>query len=298
MEIKLHRDLKPLIANFNRIGIGYYLKTSEYDNLILENDLDGLWKSSVKQIRNQNNVTWLGFEDDGADEEEAIQFVLQLLFESEKDLFEKFLIITLNGYLDWNGKKKDLTKVIESLKHLNFPNDKVKDLNLKNKNVMSLNKPARKEVKLVDETADSHPIMLINSKIEVDKQQCFVIMPFNEKLTPIYETILKPVLNELKFRAIRADEIFTSKPIIGDIWNSIKKSGVIIADLTDQNPNVFYELGLAHALNKNVILMSQDLEDVPFDLKHNRIVIYKDSISGAEKLKLDLKKFLENHIMM
>jgi hypothetical protein len=66
--------------------------------------------------------------------------------------------------------------------------------------------------------------------------------------------------------------------------------------LTDRNPNVFYELGLAHALNKEVILLTQDINDVPFDLRHFRIIVYQDSISGADKLKSTLKDFINEQI--
>jgi hypothetical protein len=117
-------------------------------------------------------------------------------------------------------------------------------------------------------------------------------MPFTEMLNPIYESIIKPVLKDLKYTALRADEIFTSKPIIDDIWTNIKKAKFLIADLTDRNPNVFYELGLAHALAKEVILLTQNLNDIPFDLRHYRIIVYQDSISGADKLKSTLKGFI------
>ncbi len=121
-------------------------------------------------------------------------------------------------------------------------------------------------------------------------------MPFTDKLNPIYESIIKPVIKDLKLECLRADEVFTSKPIIEDIWESIKKAKFLVADLTDRNPNVFYELGLAHALNKDVILLTQDLDDVPFDLRHFRIIVYQDSISGADKLKGILKDFINEQI--
>ena len=58
------------------------------------------------------------------------------------------------------------------------------------------------------------------------------------------------------------------------IWSGIKSAKVLVAELTKRNPNVFYELGLAHALQKPVVLVSSNEEDVPFDLKHIRVIYY------------------------
>ena len=63
--------------------------------------------------------------------------------------------------------------------------------------------------------------------------------------------------------------------------------------MTDRNPNVFYELGIAHALQKEVVLITQDINDVPFDLRHFRCVVYEDSIAGAESLTEGLKGTIE-----
>lgn len=58
------------------------------------------------------------------------------------------------------------------------------------------------------------------------------------------------------------------------VWRGIRNATVLIAELTSKNPNVFYELGLAHALEKPVILVSSNQEDVPFDLRHIRVILY------------------------
>ncbi|MBW9220912.1 hypothetical protein KKP91_01705 [Methanothermococcus sp. SCGC AD-155-M21] len=118
-------------------------------------------------------------------------------------------------------------------------------------------------------------------------------MPFDEKFLPIYDSIIKRVVGSFKLRCTRADEIFDTKPIIEDILEHIQEARVIIADLTGRNPNVFYELGLAHAMGKEVILITQNLEDVPFDIKHYRCIDYEDSVAGAEKLKERLTNTLK-----
>lgn len=119
---------------------------------------------------------------------------------------------------------------------------------------------------------------------------CFVLMPFRPDLDEIYRKILKPTLegDALGMRCVRADEIFTDKPIISDIWEHIQRAELIVAELTGRNPNVFYELGLSHAVRKRVVLITQTLDDVPFDLKHRRVIIYKHTLEGAEDLAADL----------
>ena len=70
----------------------------------------------------------------------------------------------------------------------------------------------------------------------------------------------------------------------------INEAKVIVADLTERNPNVFYEVGLAHAIGKEVILLAQSVEDIPFDLRHLRTIIYKNDYRGQTELHETLKK--------
>jgi len=94
-------------------------------------------------------------------------------------------------------------------------------------------------------------------------------------------------------RCLRADEIYSEKPIIGDIWDLIQRAEIIVADLTSKNPNVLYELGLCHVLWKRVVLLAQRIEDVPFDLRHFRVILYEHSLEGAEELSLALAGAVE-----
>ena len=74
-----------------------------------------------------------------------------------------------------------------------------------------------------------------------------------------------------------------------DVWKGINEANIVIADITNRNPNVFYELGIAHTLGKKVILLTQHIEDIPFDLKRYRIIEYEDNIDGYDKLEIGLK---------
>jgi|GEM_PF-838958 len=273
--------IKPLIANLLRINIGRYLKTSDYDHLALEHNFDQIWESANKEIRQRSSVIFLGFDNSG-DYEEAFQLLIDTLWSQKKSSFFELLELTLKDYICWDNGKTDLSKILQNLEQLGMPTDQLDNLKISKKIPITLSQPETPEKQI--EFTQAH--------IELDEKLCFIIMPFTDKLNPIYESIIKPVVKDLKLSCLRADEIFTSKPIVEEVWENIKKARFLIADLTDRNPNVFYELGLAHALNKNVILMTQDIQDVPFDLRHYRIIVYQDSISGADKLKCTLKEFI------
>ena len=93
---------------------------------------------------------------------------------------------------------------------------------------------------------------------------------------------------------VRADDIFAPGPIINDILRSIQESDYIIADLTEQNPNVYYELGLAHASGKPVILITQNIDSLPFDLRHQRIIEYSDTAAGGAQLGAALTRYVSS----
>ena len=100
----------------------------------------------------------------------------------------------------------------------------------------------------------------------------FVLMPFDEELDWVYEDLIKPAFELAGFETLRADNIDSQQNILKDIVAEIAESDVVVADLTESNPNVYYELGLAHALRKQVILMSQDVGMAPFDLRSSKTV--------------------------
>ncbi len=104
---------------------------------------------------------------------------------------------------------------------------------------------------------------------------CFVMMPFVEPYNNYYSLVYEPAIKKAGLKPIRADhEIFGSGKIMDQVWSGINKAKILVAELTTKNPNVFYELGLAHALKKPVVLVSSNEEDVPFDLHHIRVIYY------------------------
>jgi hypothetical protein len=104
---------------------------------------------------------------------------------------------------------------------------------------------------------------------------CFVMMPFAAPLGQYYRKIYEPAIEKSGLKAVRADDdLFGTGKIIDQIWTGITSAKVLIAELTSRNPNVYYELGLAHALKKPVVLVCSNEQDVPFDLKHIRVIYY------------------------
>lgn len=130
----------------------------------------------------------------------------------------------------------------------------------------------------------------IENEIKIDTlEKCFILMPFNKKdLEVVYNDFVKPCIEKLGLQCVRGDDIFGDNIIMEDIIRLIKDSTILVADLTYRNPNVFYELGLAHAFGKKVLLLAQSMDDVPFDLRYRRVCLYEYSPKGCKKLENEM----------
>jgi tetratricopeptide (TPR) repeat protein len=124
-----------------------------------------------------------------------------------------------------------------------------------------------------------------------DPELCFVMMPFAESFDAIYRLIQR-VCKEQGLACVRADDDVEPGRITSKIYKVVANAGIMIVDMTGRNPNVFYEMGLAHAISDNVILLTQSSEDVPFDLRDFLHISYCNTFEGAEKLATDLSKVL------
>jgi len=111
----------------------------------------------------------------------------------------------------------------------------------------------------------------------IESDLCFVLMPFRVPFTTIFEKHIKPTLTKSGFRVMKADDIFKSTPIVEDVWEHINKARLIIADVTDKNPNVFYELGISHTVGTEIFILTQNEKDIPFDLTHYRYFLYENT---------------------
>ncbi len=117
----------------------------------------------------------------------------------------------------------------------------------------------------------------------------------HRKFKDVLDYIIRPAVEESGYnlKVVRADDINRSGSIIKDILQSLIDSYVVIADLTEQNPNVFYELGVRHALKPRTILISEKSDHIPFDLKDYRTIIYENSARGVNVFKKKLKEYLD-----
>ena len=127
---------------------------------------------------------------------------------------------------------------------------------------------------------------------DVKNKNCFVIMPFSQVMQPIYNNHIKKVCKQLKIDVTRADKIFSTNSLIEDINEAVLNASVIIADLTNNNPNVFYETGICHALGKTVILITQE-ETTPTDLTHIKRIPYKYDPPGMKIFEKALTETLK-----
>lgn len=111
-----------------------------------------------------------------------------------------------------------------------------------------------------------------------------VMMPFSPAFNAVYES-LKETAEGVGLRCRRADDIWESPEIIQDVVSLIDKAKVVICDCTGRNPNVFYETGIAHTLGREVILITQNEADIPFDLRHLRYIHYLNNGEGRQTLR-------------
>jgi hypothetical protein len=123
---------------------------------------------------------------------------------------------------------------------------------------------------------------------------CFVMMPFEGMFRQYYADILEPAARNAGFLPVRSDDVYShTRNVIAETRTLVEAASVCVADLTGKNPNVLYELGLAHGHDRPVVLLAQSLADVPFDLRDRRIVQYDTkATTWADKLRDEVARSL------
>lgn len=115
----------------------------------------------------------------------------------------------------------------------------------------------------------------------------FILMPFDSSFDDIYKMGIKETAASLGIKAERVDEQIFQEGILERIYRQIDLADIIVADMSGQNANVFYEVGYAHAKNKLCILLTNNSSDIPFDLKHHRHIVYGNSITNLREMLFD-----------
>ena len=126
-----------------------------------------------------------------------------------------------------------------------------------------------------------------------NRPQCFVVMPYSEIFREYHLHIFAPAIQAAGLTPIVADDRFTTRGMVDQVTTGIRSSKIVLADLTGERPNVFYEMGLAHALGKPVIMLTQRAESIPSDLQHLRWIRYETiSVNWAQELQEHLTQAL------
>ena len=142
----------------------------------------------------------------------------------------------------------------------------------------------------------SDEIIIHKFNIDPVNRKAFVVMQFDKDYDDLYNGVIGPICKEFKYDVIRSDESYSTGIIIQDIIKQINESSIIIADITPDNPNVFYEVGYSHALKKPTILLNEKnrREKLPFDVSGFRTIFYDNSIGGKSEVESRLRMFLKN----
>jgi len=123
-------------------------------------------------------------------------------------------------------------------------------------------------------------------------------MPFTEDLKPVFDDHIRNVAKELALSIRREDDLFTAQAVMSDVWEGVCGARAIIADCTGRNPNVFYEIGLAHVVGKPLVLITQKRDDVPFDIAHLRYIQYDYTPRGMRDFERRLRETLKEILQL
>lgn len=123
---------------------------------------------------------------------------------------------------------------------------------------------------------------------------CFAVMQFTDEFDVLYRDVIRPVCESYGYKVVRGDDFYTSSQIMEDVTRSIRSAALIIANVTPDNANVFYEVGFAHAIGKPTILLSdRRRERLPFDISGFRTLFYDNTIGGKGAVETRLKQHLD-----
>jgi hypothetical protein len=141
--------------------------------------------------------------------------------------------------------------------------------------------------------AGNRQVLFSGFAVKGGRPRAFVVMQFAEPYDTFYREVIQKQAEASGFDVIRIDEKAGPGVIFQDIQREIEQAEVVIAEITPANPNVFYELGYAHALGKPTILLAQRGAQLPFDIRSFRVVFYNDTIGGKAEVERNLQSHLQ-----
>lgn len=134
---------------------------------------------------------------------------------------------------------------------------------------------------------------LTDKDMEVKSNEVFVLTSFMDEYRETYNTI-KNVCEELTLKCSKSDDEYIENDILKHILKKMARARIIIANIDGRNANVFYELGIAHALDKPTIMVSRNKNKIPFDLQSKNILFYNDFFDLEKKLMIEINKIVLN----
>lgn len=137
-----------------------------------------------------------------------------------------------------------------------------------------------------------HDIEVRGFVVKPSTPKLFVVMQYTPPYNELHSDVIVPMAHELGFQVVRADDSYGPGIVIADIERQIIEARVVIAEITPANPNVFWEVGYAHALKKPTILIAERDTRLPFDVSPFRVLFYENSIAGKKKVEDGLRKHL------
>lgn len=281
-EFNANQDIKKLYVTLIKMDIAGFLITEPFNLLLIELDLDNIWKAYEKEVYSRTNVI-IAVPGYTGDAKEILIRFMDGLYSAEKTKLFSFVIELISKFSEKHTIPQDLLTEL---------NSRLKNLGQEGEITL---KP--KKIEVATRTSEEQKVsteLFPTKDFRIDEKLCFVLMPFDAKYDAVYQEVIKPTGEEKGLDVKRADDIFSVNPIIVDIWENINKARVLIADVSGRNPNVFYEIGISHTLKKKVIIITRNLDDIPFDLRHLRCIVYEDSLVGAKQLKEALSKTLDS----
>lgn len=143
-------------------------------------------------------------------------------------------------------------------------------------------------IRAISPNMNQATVFQLGDRTAIDPRQMSAMMPFDAGFASVYATI-QAAGAAVGMTVNRADDIWLHTHIIQDIATLISKSRIIVADCTGKNANVFYEIGIAHAIGREVILITQSMNDIPFDLRHLRAIPYLNNGEGLVALQTTIR---------
>lgn len=144
-----------------------------------------------------------------------------------------------------------------------------------------------------------HPSQYFENAPIIQGGRCFLAMPFKATYSDELYVKISSALRQLGIFCHRADEDIRGGTVMIDVLRGLAEAELVIIDVTGNNPNVFYELGIAHAVRcaESTVLITQAMEKVPFDVKHYRFLEYKADGDGFTELQARLTHMIEHDIL-